>query len=104
MGKQLHQYCEKVGISYIHIPELGIPSHLRKNLNGEESYRNLFQYYSESILPNQPDALNKLSKLLTRYKRIALTCFENNHSSCHRHKITDHFKVTPGFVTPIIHL
>jgi hypothetical protein len=42
-GKSLREYSHKVGIRYLHLPELGVPSKLRQNLNGKESYT-LFLY------------------------------------------------------------
>ena len=42
---QLVNATAKAGISYIHIPDLGIPSRLRQNLKSVSAYQELFEYY-----------------------------------------------------------
>ena len=102
--KSLSSYLHKVGISYYHIPDLGIPSQMRKDLNGDKSYSTLFDYYAREILPLQSESLNKINELLNTHKRITLTCFEAEHNYCHRHKITEVFEADTDFIYPIIHL
>lgn len=85
--KSLSNSVEKTGISYYHLPELGIPSHLRKNLDGIQSYNALFEFYDSQILSHQKDALDTLKKIIREYNRIALTCFEADYHMCHRNKL-----------------
>ena len=101
---QLEKYVENIGISYVHFPELGVPSHMRQNLDTEQSLLDLFQFYSEHILPNQIATLNELRNLVYEKKRIALTCFEAHYKSCHRSKIAEYFQSDPSFDVPIVHL
>jgi uncharacterized protein (DUF488 family) len=100
--RQLQQYLSKVGIRYVHLPELGIASHLRKNLTDEADYADLFQQYSQNILPQQTEALAIITNLLQTDKRIALTCFEADPCMCHRHKITQ--KLEGKVDCPIVHI
>ena len=100
--RQLQQYVNKVGIRYIHLPELGISSHLRKNLASPADYKALFEQYEQEILPQQPDDLARIVALLQTDKRIALTCFEADHCSCHRHKIAQH--LAASIDCPIVHI
>ena len=86
---KLKDYLKKVGIEYVHLPELGIISKLRKNLQSQNDYNELFNYYAKNILPENIDSINIIIELLNKYNRIALTCFEADHLSCHRHKITE---------------
>lgn len=81
---QLKGIVEKVNIKYIHIPNLGINSDKRQNLETKEDYNVLFKMYEESILQNNQDSLHILLDLLETNKRIALTCFEADYNSCHR--------------------
>jgi hypothetical protein len=102
--RRLAEYVGKVGIVYIHLPELGVPSFLRKGLDDERAYENLFAYYTKSILPQQETSLGYVRELIDQYGRVALTCFESNPRFCHRHKITEYLEHNTCFDTPIIHL
>ncbi len=82
--KQLKLVVENVGIKYIHIPELGISSNKRQQLNSKEDYENLFKDYEDNILPGNKKVLEELYKIFLLNKRIALMCFEADHNYCHR--------------------
>ena len=86
---QLSSYCAKVGIEYRHLPELGIPSHRRQELNTLADYQALFADYRQEDLPKAKPAIEELGTLLSQYGRIALTCFEKEHQCCHRHCVAD---------------
>ncbi len=88
---RLSNALPKIGIAYVHIPELGIISQKRQNLNGDIDYINLFKEY-RLTLPSREPALLELVSLLEQYQRIALTCFEKDHISCHRHCVSDHLE------------
>jgi len=83
IGQRLRHYLEKVGINYLHIPELGIPGERRKNLSSEADYQKLFGFYRASILPNQMEMIRLLSDMANQ-GRIALLCFEADNNFCHR--------------------
>ncbi len=100
---KLKNYLEKAGINYIHLPELGIVSKLRKNLKTKEDYEELFDYYASETLPDNVVAIKKIIGLLNKYNRITLTCFEADHKSCHRHKITE-WLTNNAFIEQIIHI
>jgi uncharacterized protein (DUF488 family) len=102
--KSLQSYLEKVDIQYYHLPELGIKSSLRKNLNGKQSYEKLFDDYVATILPAQGSALEKIKELLFKHHRIALTCFEAEYQMCHRHKITELLESDSNLDIPIAHI
>ena len=76
--------CEKVGIKYIHIPQLGIESEERQKLTSFTAYKNLFSKYEKTTLKANWEYLLKVSELLQNNKRIALTCFEKDIQMCHR--------------------
>jgi uncharacterized protein (DUF488 family) len=101
---KLTEYTSVAEISYVHIPDLGIPSDLRKNLSTPEAYQNLFDFYRLHILPEQKDALERLKSIICDRGRVAITCFEANHCFCHRHKVAEYLENDPSFNTPIIHL
>ena len=77
-----------LGIQYLHIPELGIDSKWRKNLNTKQDYKKLFSIYEKDTLALKENQLQGILKNLNKKKRIALTCFEAESSLCHRHCVS----------------
>ncbi len=77
----------KMGIAYIHIPELGIPSSDRQELNTQYDYDRLFKKYEKTVLKDQRESLGKLFDLLNDNKRIAITCYEKDPQQCHRSRV-----------------
>ncbi len=73
----------KIGIKYIHVPELGIDGGMRRNLNNLNDYKQLFSKYACN-LSEQKSSLSLVSGMIEKHKRIALTCFESNPQMCHR--------------------
>jgi len=94
---QLSELVGKFGITYIHIPELGINSDDRKKLKTPKDYSDLFEEYANTVLINQTNRLLYLYDIFKREKRLALTCFENNPEFCHRTKIAHYFKNMPDW-------
>jgi len=81
--------CEGVGIHYEHLPELGIASEDRRELESKADYDSLFLNYMRASLPLQEDALLKIRRWVKEGKRVALTCFERRPEQCHRHCVAD---------------
>jgi hypothetical protein len=85
----LAKLTASVGVEYIHIPELGIESADRKNLATQKDRDRVFDNYELTVLKDQEVALQDLLSLHTSSKRIALTCFEKEHSQCHRSRVVN---------------
>ncbi|WP_396602727.1 DUF488 family protein [Algibacter sp. R77976] len=81
---QLKNACEGVGIKYLHIPEVGITSDKRQELNSQEDYDRLFREYVANNLSQTVQCQKEILSLLKEHKRIALTCFEADKCQCHR--------------------
>ena len=81
---QLKNACEGVNIEYIHIPEVGIVSDKRKELNTQKDYDELFEDYKKNNLTQTIEHQNYILDLLKKNKRIALTCIEADKCQCHR--------------------
>jgi len=101
---QLKNLLIKLDIGYQHIPELGIESFKRINLNKIEDYNKLFNNYYNKILPVNDNSVNNLIKLFTKHKRIAITCFEADYNFCHRHKIAEYLQSQKDSNIKITHL
>lgn len=84
----LNRLCSKVDIEYVHVPELGIPSNLRQNLDCQAAYDRLFEQYERELLPQTQaqDALRRIAKLVDS-KPTALMCMEAEPTMCHRSRV-----------------
>jgi uncharacterized protein (DUF488 family) len=102
--KSLKQYIESAGMKYIHIPELGIPSTMRKGLGKSVSHKTLFKTYETKLLPKQEIEIKQLIDLTNQNERIALVCFEAEHNLCHRHTLVEHLQKNKSFKRSVIHL
>lgn len=83
----LEKACKGVGIKYIHVPELGIESDMRQNLDSQSDYDQLFDYYEKNTLPKNWKYLLKVREIIDTEGRVALTCFEQNPKQCHRTRV-----------------
>lgn len=81
--------CAGVGIWYEHLPELGIASEQRQELNSQEDYDSLFAEYERNYLPKQTEALAKIQDWIENGARVALTCYEHLPYQCHRHCVAE---------------
>jgi len=101
---QLKRYCESLGIAYVHLPEVGIQSEQRQELNTQTDYDKLFASYRERNLTNTVGAQTTILNLLKENKRIALTCFEANICQCHRKHLAEAIEKLPGFEYEVEHI
>jgi hypothetical protein len=85
----LSKACEGVGIRYEHLPELGIASEQRQELDTQADYDALFAEYERESLPQQRAALDKIRGWVAAGERVALTCFERLPEQCHRHCVAE---------------
>ena len=85
----LSKACEGVGIRYEHLPELGIASEERRELETQADYDALFAEYERESLPKQTAALAKIRGWVEAGERVALTCFERLPHQCHRHCVAE---------------
>jgi len=86
---KLQHIAESVGISYIHIPSLGIESEQRRSLEAPEDYTNLFTAYKES-LASKVLYLQQVFSLLKNNSRIAIMCYEGDPNFCHRNIVKNY--------------
>jgi uncharacterized protein (DUF488 family) len=92
----LARSCEAVGIRYEHLPELGIESEQRQNLQSQMDYDALFEDYELRWLPQQTEALETINNWVLNKERVALTCFERVPHQCHRHCVAEALVVKFG--------
>ncbi|MEI6564958.1 MAG: DUF488 domain-containing protein [bacterium] len=100
----LGKACEGVGIRYEHLPELGIASDERQELDSQVDYDTLFATYARTTLPGQPLALTRIRGWVAAGERVALTCYERLPAQCHRHCVADALAQMGGPLKCIKHL
>ncbi len=81
--KTLGRLCGHVGINYIHIPQVGIPSAWRRQLRSNADYRALFMRYEHETLESETETIDQIAALMLE-KPSALMCAEANPDLCHR--------------------
>ena len=101
---QLRKYCTSLGIEYIHIPEVGIKSEQRQELNTQDDYDRLFAIYRKVNIPASITAQHQIVALVKHYHRIALTCFEANINQCHRKHLADAIVSSSEFLYELKHI
>lgn len=101
---QLEKACKGVGIHYIHIPQLGINSDQRQDLNTQQDYDILFDLYEKTTIKENQQSLLYIRSLIDKDKRIALTCFEANPRQCHRSRVAKHLMLLPNIDYELKHL
>ena len=98
---RLNEICMKLNINYSHFGELGVPSKYRSQLTDDESYRRLFTYYRESILPLNRDDVEQVGRLMCSTPSV-LVCFERDPTCCHRSALAETVATNTGL--KVVHL
>ncbi|MGV3592360.1 MAG: DUF488 family protein [Gammaproteobacteria bacterium] len=94
----------KLGIEYMHMPQLGIESDKRQDLVTRRDYDRLFDEYEATTLRSNTQAVTELLKLVDDNKRVAITCFEAEHCMCHRGRVANALAKQPQWNYEITHL
>jgi len=102
--KTLSDTVRKLGIGYVHIPELGIASDRRKELNTQADYDRLFKSYEKQELKQNGKALQDLFDIFLKDKRVAITCFEADVCMCHRGRVAKAMSALPDWKFDIRHI
>ncbi len=84
----LSRICGELGIDYVHVPEVGIPSAFRRDLDGPAAYARLFAEYEKGLLAHQSDAVAAIARMMVE-KPSALMCLEADPNRCHRSRLAD---------------
>ena len=80
---RLEETMRKHEIGYVHYPELGVPSGIRRELGETGDYGWFFKQYDENVIPKLDEEVD----LETLNHPIAIMCVELDPTKCHRHRI-----------------
>lgn len=90
-----------LGISYQHVPDLGIESNLRKDLVDQSDYDRLFDLYEQTTLQSSVNSIQQVADFCLE-KASVLVCMEREHCSCHRGRLAPFVARLTGL--PVEHL
>lgn len=97
----LDRLCGKLGIEYRHVPELGIRSDARQNLDRPGARAKLFEAYTAKTLATETAAVGMVASLVSD-RPSALVCMEARPCDCHRSHLAS--RVADLSALPINHL
>jgi uncharacterized protein (DUF488 family) len=97
----LNRLCSSLSIEYVHLPQLGIASRLRSNIQDQEDYDRLFEMYESDILPTEDASVARVAELVGERPSV-LVCMEAAPQSCHRSRLA--VTVSKRSRLPVTHL
>jgi len=84
--RKFSEIAHDLGICYKHVPALGVPSDLRRQLGGGGSCQKLFDHFESEILPRATQQLEQLRSLFLETPSV-LVCVEKEFQKCHRTRV-----------------
>ncbi len=84
----LKRLAGNLDLDYVHVPELGIQSALRQNLDTMDDRNALFDQYEKTTLSTNDEALDRVA-LLMREMPSVLVCMEARAVCCHRSRVAE---------------
>jgi uncharacterized protein (DUF488 family) len=94
----LARLCGKLGIEYVHFPELGIASDQRQGLDEPGARQSLFDAYERATLPAQRESIARVGALMLEMPSV-LVCMEACHTECHRSRLAKAVSAAAGLRT-----
>lgn len=82
----LQRLTGNLDIDYIHVPELGIHSSLRQELDTMDDRESLFDHYEKTTLSDNEKALDQVACWM-KEKPSVLVCMESEAVCCHRSRV-----------------
>jgi uncharacterized protein (DUF488 family) len=82
----LQAALERVGISYFHLREWGVPRDVRAQAMESGTRETIWRWYDESVIV--PHFRRNLHRFLNFGYPVAMLCMECDPKECHRHRIS----------------
>lgn len=100
-GGLLKSICSLVKLAYVHVPELGLPGPLRRELNKGDFAPAILEHYRAQILPSQGAAQQRVAAWVEERPSV-LMCFEAHAEDCHRGSLAS--RIAERTRLPVFHL
>jgi uncharacterized protein (DUF488 family) len=84
----LSRLCKNLEIDYVNIPELGIRSELRQDLQTQYDRDRLFDRYEKTTLVDESSLVARVAELICQ-KPSVLVCMEAQPCQCHRSRLAE---------------
>lgn len=97
----LNRLSGNLGIDYKHVPELGINSDQRQNLDAQSDRDRLFDRYEATTLVESQSAIDTVAQYCSEIPSV-LVCMEREPCTCHRARLAPFVSEKTGL--PIEHL
>ncbi len=97
----LNRLSGNLGIDYKHVPELGIHSDQRQNLDAQSDRDRLFDRYEATTLASSQSAIDTVAQYCSEMPSV-LVCMEREPCTCHRARLAPFVSRKTGL--PIEHL
>lgn len=82
----LRRLCRTVDVEYVHVPELGIESRDRRNLDRPGAREALFDDYARTTLKQETASVERVARLMESRPSV-LVCMESCALDCHRSRL-----------------
>jgi uncharacterized protein (DUF488 family) len=86
-----------LGLTYDHMPELGITGDRRMDLSDFDSYQRLLDQYEKKMLPKRALYIARATELL-QSRPTALLCMEKDVRCCHRGRLASRVAQQSGLL------
>lgn len=83
----LHHALDEAGIAYRHLPTLGSPPELRRDLQQAKDYPAFFAAFREYVHTRDEDISQAAGLVAT--ERVCLMCLEQRPDECHRSVVAE---------------
>lgn len=99
--RSMSRIAGHLGLTYSHMPELGITGNHRADLSDFDSYQRLLNQYEKKMLPKRTSHIAQAIELL-RSMPTTLLCMEKDVRCCHRGRLANRIAEEAGL--PVEHL
>jgi uncharacterized protein (DUF488 family) len=84
--RNLQRYLRSSGLEYLHLPDIGVPRHVRALSVGKGHRQDIWAWYDNVVVPEI--AGRNLTRFFNAFEHpIALMCLELDPTECHRHRL-----------------
>jgi len=99
---KLEAFLKAAHIDYLHLPELGAPADIRKQLKHDFDLAAYFESY-RAHLRAHPEFVDRALELV-RGRVCALMCLERDHLQCHRSVLAEELIARGGGTIAVKHI